>query len=123
MGDIKWIDSIAKGLEIRKGEVAAWADEANEGLYLKKGYGIKAWTIIGIYNGKITRQEGLYVLEAEGINGGVFRIDAEALEQGIGMYGKINEDIHGGEVNVRFEDMGLIISSKDMEGTCEILTE
>ena len=30
MGDIKWIDSIAEGLEIRKGGVAAWADEANE---------------------------------------------------------------------------------------------
>ena len=123
MGDIKWLDLIAEGLEIRRGGVAAWAGKANEGLFLKKGYGIKAWTIIGIYNGRITRQEGLYVLEVEGIDGGVFRIDAEALEHGIGIYGKINEDIHGGEINVIFEDMGLIISTKDMEGPCEILTE
>ncbi len=58
----------------------------------------------------------------EGINGDVFRIDSEALEQGIGLYGKINEDIHGGEINVLFEDMGLIVACKDMEGPCEILT-
>ncbi len=87
------------------------------------GYGIKAWMIIGIYNGKITLGEGLYVLEVEGMKGGVFRIDAEKLEQGIGIFGKINKNIHGGEVNVLLEDMGLIIICKDIEGPCEILTE
>ncbi len=55
LGDIKWIDTIVEGLEVMKGGVAAWANSANEGLFLKKGYGIKAWTIIGVYNGRITR--------------------------------------------------------------------
>ncbi len=58
------------GLEVKEGEVAAWASKSNKGLFLKEGFGIKAWTIIGIYDGRITTREGLYVLEVEGIHGG-----------------------------------------------------
>ena len=61
-GDIEWIEKCMDGLEVLKG-VAAWADSDNEGLFLKKGYAIKTWTIIGIYAGKIVLSDGSYVLK------------------------------------------------------------
>ncbi len=117
-GEVKWIEAVTIGLEVKRGGVAAWASKSNKGLFLKAGFGIKAWTIIGIYDGLITTKEGLYVLEVEGMNGGLFRIDGEEFHERRGLFGKINEDIHKGEVNVLLEDMGLIISCKDMIGPC-----
>jgi hypothetical protein len=38
------------------------------------------------------------------------------------IYGKINEDIHGEEVNTIFVDGGLIIVTKELVGPCELLT-
>ena len=76
-GDIGWMEKCKEGLEVLKGGVAAWADADNEGLFVKKGYAIKAWTIIGIYEGKIVFSDGNYVLELDngkGRDGGSYDI-------------------------------------------------
>ena len=41
-GETGWTKSIEEGLEIRRQGVAAWADETNEGIFIKAGYGVKA---------------------------------------------------------------------------------
>ena len=76
-GDIGWMEKCKEGLEVLKGGVAAWADAENEGLFVKKGYAIKAWTIIGIYEGKIVFSDGNYVLELDNGKGREFRVDAK----------------------------------------------
>ncbi len=122
-GDIEWINRCKEGLEICSGGVASWASADNEGLFLKKGYAVKAWTIIGIYEGRIVSGDGNYVLEMDNVSGGQFRVDAKNTMGDITIYGKINEDIHEGNVNVNLEDMGLILVTKDLEGPCELLTD
>ncbi len=60
--------------------------------------------------------EGDYVLEVETRNGETFRIDGRMRDGTISKFGKINEDIHGGKVNVFLEDMGIILVTKDLIG-------
>jgi len=122
-GDIGWMEKCKEGLEVLKGGVAAWADAENEGLFIKKGYAVKAWTIIGIYEGKIVCSDGNYVLEMDNGKGREFRVDAKDEMGKVTLYGKINEDIHEGISNANLEDMGLILVTKDLEGPCELLTE
>ena len=121
-GEIGWTESMEEGLEIKKQGVAAWAGETNEGIFIKGGYGVKAWSLIGLYGGIITLGEGDYVLEAENRNGESFRVDGKMKDGTISKFGMINEDIPGGEVNVFLEDMGLILVTKDLIGPCELLT-
>jgi hypothetical protein len=71
LGKTEWMSSCKEGLEVTTGGVAAWAGQTNEGLSIKQGYGVKAWTIIGVYGGVITGGEGLYVLECK-IKGDAF---------------------------------------------------
>ena len=122
MGETSWTNSIEEGLDIRAEGVATWADESKEGIFIKEGYGVKAWSVIGLYGGIITLGEGEYVLEVETKDGDTFRIDAKMGNGNISKFGKMNEDIHGGEVNAFLEDMGLILVIKDVVGPCELLT-
>ena len=68
-GETGWTKSMEEGLEIKKQGVAARAGDTNEGIFIKGGYGVKAWSLIGLYGGIITLGEGNYVLEAENRNG------------------------------------------------------
>ena len=92
-------------------------------MFLKKGYKVKKDVIIGIYGGKFTIGVGPYVLELEYEDGGKFRVDTEGGVEGFRIFGMINEDIHGGEVNAHFEGMGLIKVIQNIVGPCEILTD
>ena len=50
--------------------------------------------ISGIYGGKITISSGPYVLEMQYEDGECFRVDTEGLEDGMRIFGMMNEDIH-----------------------------
>jgi GNAT superfamily N-acetyltransferase len=112
-----------EGLEVRERRVAAMSKMKVRGLYLKKGYKIKKGMVIGVYGGKLTIGIGAYVLQLEYEEGGQFRVDTEGAEDGLRIFGMMNEDIHGGEVNAHLEEMGLIRAVQNMVGPCEILTE
>jgi hypothetical protein len=79
--------------------------------------------VIGVYGGKLTIGIEAYVLQLEYEEGGQFRVDTEGAEDGLRIFGMMNEDIHGGEVNAHLEEMGLIRAVQNMVGPCEILTE
>jgi hypothetical protein len=72
----KWVNVGAGvgGLEVRKGGVASWMDERNEGVFLSRGV-IREGEVIGIYGGKVVECEGLYVLEMVQANGRKLRVE------------------------------------------------
>ncbi len=70
--------------------------EKIRGLFLKEGFKIRKWAVIGVYGGKITEGTGLYVLEIEDKSGKKIRVDTEGGVEGCELFGMINEDIHKG---------------------------
>jgi hypothetical protein len=102
-GNNDWTTSCVRGLEVKEGGVAAWAGENNKGLFVKKGYAIKAWSIIGIYSGIVITGEGMYVLEMESRRSGSFNVDARRGDGSIDIFGMMNQDIHKGVVNAHLE--------------------
>ncbi len=111
------------GLEVRESGVAAWSKKKCRGLYLKKGYKIRKWAIIGIYGGRITTEPGHYVLELVDKNGKKIRVDTEG---GVGdreIFGMINEDIHGEKKNIMLWEHGMIIATEELVGPIELITE
>ena len=112
-----------EGLEVRESKVAAWSKMKVRGLFIKKGYKIRKGMVIGVYGGKITIGIGPYVLQLAYEDGEMFRVDTEGAEDGARLFGMINEDIHGGEVNAHFEEMGLIRMTENVIGPKEILTD
>jgi hypothetical protein len=59
---VKEFETLCEGLESRDCGVASWIGDKARGLFLKAGYKIRKWAIVGIYGGKITEESGLYVL-------------------------------------------------------------
>ncbi len=72
--------------------VASWAGKGNLGLKPKRDF--KPGEILGVYGGIKTNTRGPYVLEVTQTGGPEILVDAEKYLDGIGILGRINEDIH-----------------------------
>ena len=78
--------------------------------------------IIGVYGGKITKNRGIYVLDAT-VEGDATRwVDGDPDYGDISMFGRINEDIHGGNINMEIDVSGIIYTTEKIGGKTELLT-
>jgi len=119
----KWTN-VGRGqgmLVVRKGGVASWAGERNEGIFLEGGK-ISRGEVIGIYGGRVVEEEGLYVLEMRQNGGRKIRVDGTYDGSKRTIFGMLNEDIHGGRWNVLIGEMGVMIAREDIAEGDELLT-
>ena len=86
-----------KEMEITSECVAAWAGGSAWGIRTKDRK-IRKEIIIGIYGGKITKNRGIYVLDATVLGDDIKWIDGDPDLGDIAMFGRINEDIHDGVI-------------------------
>ena len=109
-------------LEITSDCVAAWAGGSARGVRTKQDKIIRKNIIIGVYGGKITKNRGIYVLDAT-VEGDATRwVDGDPDYGDISMFGRINEDIHGGKINAEIDVSGIIYTTERIGGKTELLT-
>ena len=109
-------------LEITSDCVAAWAGGSAWGVRTKSDKTIRKNIIIGVYGGKITKNKGIYVLDASVEGDATKWVDGDPDYGDISMFGRINEDIHGGNINVEIDVSGIIYTTERIEGKTEIVT-
>ena len=110
-----------KEMEITSDCVAAWAGGSAWGIRTKDRK-IRKEIIIGIYGGKITKNRGIYVLDATVLGDDIKWIDGDPDLGDIAMFGRINEDIHGGVINVEIDVSGIIYTVEEIGKKTEVLT-
>ena len=109
-------------LEITSDCVAAWAGGSAWGVRTKQDKIIRKNIIIGVYGGKITNKRGIYVLDAT-VEGDATRwVDGDPDHGDISMFGRMNEDIHGGNINMEIDVSGIIYTTEKIGGKTELLT-
>ena len=120
--DIEALFTHKEGMEITSDCVATWADGTAWGIRTKIDKRIRKNIIIGIYGGIITKKTGVYVLDAtvEGDNSKWINGDPDLGD--ISMFGRINEDIHGGKIKVEIDVSGIIYTTEIIEERTEVLT-
>ena len=93
-------------LEVKVSKIAEWAGGMIMGLYTK-GWLYKG-EVIGVYKGRLTNIDGAYVLDLTMSPGARRWVDADLGRGEITTFGRINEDIHGGEYNCELGPDGVM---------------
>ena len=107
-------------LEVKVSKVAEWAGGMTLGLYTKQW--LLKGEVIGVYKGRLTKCDGAYVLDLTVKPGGQKWVDADMGLGEISMFGRINEDIHGGEYNCELGADGVMRILYDLRPGTELLT-
>ena len=120
--ELEALFSHKSNLEITSDCVASWAGNSAWGVRTNIDTEIRKHIIIGIYGGKITKDKGIYVLDAT-VEGDDRRwVDGDPELGDIAMFGRINEDIHRGIINVEIDVSGIIYTTEKIGRRTEVLT-
>ena len=107
-------------LEIKESMVASWAGVRVDGLFARVHL-IKG-EVIGVYSGRVTETGGAYTVDVASKGKSNIPVDACLDDGSVTMFGRMNEDIHGGEYNCELGYNGVIMTLRDIRPGEELLT-